>query len=167
LQPYRISGICRTVVIACFTAASIGLVPVHSLSAQEAEFPSNVDAHPGQIVFARDVPYGTATRRFDQGEANTVLVDHSALIAQSLLNGLKPLSDAEQALVTAPLNHALASTQSALQTGLSALSSPQSTNADFTRAESGATGVGGIVSNSLASLPASLGVIGKVLGDGQ
>lgn len=167
MQLYRINGICRAMAIACSTAAAIGLVPVDSLSAQEAEFPSNADAHPGQIVFARDLPYGTATRRFDQGEANTVLLDHSSLISQSLLDGLEPLSDAEQALVSAPLSQALVTAQSALQTGLSALSSTQSTNGDFTRAEGGATGVGGIVSSSLASLPAALGVIGKVLGDGQ
>lgn len=167
MRLYRICGIFRAMAIACSAAAAIGLGPVHHLSAQEAEYPSNADTHPGQLVFAREVPYGTATRRFDQGEASTVSLDHSALISHSLLVGLEPLSDAEQASVSAPLSQALDTTQSALQTGLSALSSSQSSDGDFTRAESGGTGVGGLIGSSLSALSSSLGVIGKVLGDGQ
>ena len=167
MQLFRISGICRTMVIACSIAAATGLVPVHHLSAQEGEVPSNADTHPGQIVFARDVPHGSATRRFDQGEASTVALDHSALIAQSLLVGLEPLSDAEQAMVSAPLRQALGTTQSALQTGLAALSSPHASDGDFTRAQSGASSVGGMIGTSLNALSASLGVVGKVLGGGQ
>jgi hypothetical protein len=153
--------------MACCSAAAIGIIPIHHINAQEGEWPSNADTYPGQIVYSRDVPYGTATRRFDQGEASTVSPDQSVLITDSLLVGLEPLSDAEQALVSAPLGRALDTTRSALQFGLSALSSPHSSQGDFIRAESGSTTVGGVIGNSLSLLPSSLGVIGEALGDGE
>lgn len=167
MQLHHACGVCRAIAIACCAAATIGGIPLYSVSAQEDDYPSNADTHPGQIVYARDVPYGTATRRFDQGDASTVTLDHSALISQSLLVGLEPLSDAEQALVSAPLSQAIDTTRTALQTGLSALSSSQASEGDFTRAESGASSVGGLIGNSLSALPATLGVISRVLGDGQ
>lgn len=167
MQLHFHSGICRAIAILCCSAATLGIVPLHHVSAQEDEYPSNADTFPGQIVYSRDVPYGTATRRFAQGEASTVSPDQSVLIANSLLIGLEPLSDAEQASISAPLNQGLGAMQSALQTGLSALSQPHSSEGDFTRAESGATNVGGVIGNSLGALNGSLGVIGKVLGDGQ
>lgn len=160
-------GHCYMTAIACCVAVSAAVIPLAPASAQEDPWPSNADTHPGQIVYSRDVPYGNATRRFDQGDAATVDTDHSALIATSLLYGLEPLSDAEQASVSAPLGSAFETSRSALQTGLSALNTAQFSEADFTRAESGATGVGGIISNSLSALPATLGVIGRVLGGGQ
>jgi hypothetical protein len=61
----------------------------------------------------------------------------------------------------------LGTSPSALQTGLSALTTAHSSEGDFTRAEGGATGVGGIIGNSLSALPAALSVIGRVLGDGE
>lgn len=166
MQLHLLSGLSRTSAVAGFLVAAV-IIPFHSASAQEDPRPPNADTYPGQIVYSRDVPYGSATRRFAQGEARTVSPDQSVLIDDSLLVGLEPLSDAEQASVSAPLNRALDTTHSALQTGLSALSSAQSSEGDFTRSENGATGVAGIIGNSLGALPSALGVIGKVLGDGQ
>jgi len=151
----------------CCAVSTIGTIPFNPISAQEEEYSSNAETHPGQIVYSREVPYGTATRRFAQGEARTVSPDQSLLITNSLLVGLEPLSDAEQAGVTAPLNQALGTTGSALQVGLSALESSQASNGDFTRAENGSNSVGGVISNSMSTLNSSLGVISKVLGDGQ
>lgn len=159
-------GVCRGMAIACCTVAS-AIMPLELAHAQQDPWPSNADTHPGQIVYSRDVPYGSATRRFERGEAATVHPDQSVLIANSLLIGLQPLSDAEQASVSAPLSSVLGTSQSALQTGLSALTTAQSSEGDFTRAEGGATGVGGIIGNSLSALPAALSVIGRVLGDGE
>lgn len=167
MQVHRNSGIRRTMAVACFTMAAAGIIPAQHALAQDAEWPSNAETYPGQIVYSRDVPYGTATRRFEQGEASTVSPDQSVLITNSLLTGLEPLSDAEQSLVSAPLSQALGSTQSALQTGLSALSSTHASEGDFARAESGPGNVGGLINNSLSALPATLGIIGKALGDGQ
>lgn len=160
-QNYRFSA------FAYCAAVTIGILPLCPASAQEEEYPSNAEMHPGQIVYSRVVPYGTATRRFAQGEARTVSPDQSVLITNSLLVGLEPLSDAEQAGVTAPLNQGLGTTGSALQVGLSALGSSQASNGDFTRAESGSNSVGGVIGNSMNAMNSSLGVIGKVLGDGQ
>lgn len=167
MQLHFPSGLCRIAAIACCSAAAVGVVPMYQVSAQEDEYPSNAVTFPGQIVYSRDVPYGTATRRFDQDEARTVRPDQSVLIANSLLIGLEPLSDTEQASISAPLSQGLGAMQSALQTGLSALSQTHSSDGDFTRSENGATNVGGIIGNSLGALSSSLGVIGKVLGDGQ
>lgn len=160
-------GVCRAMAAVCCPLAAALLVPLETASAQEDPFPSNADTHPGQIVYSRDVPYGSATRRFDQGEAATVDTDHSVLISNSLLIGLEPLTDAEQASISAPLRNAFDTSRSALQSGLSALDTVQLSEGDFTRAESGATGVGGIVNNSLSALPAALGTIGRVLGGGE
>ena len=157
-------GICRTMALAFCTMGSVSFIPLASADAQEAPWPSNAETHPGQIVYARDVPYGSAPRRFDQGDASTVNTDPSKLIADSLLIGLEPLTDAEHASVSAPLSSALDTGRSALQTGMSALTLAQSSEGDFTRAESGATSVGGIIGNSLSALPAALGVIDRVLG---
>lgn len=167
MQLCKCSDIYQAVSMVCCVTAAIGVIPLHTVSAQDGEWPSNAEAYPGQIVYARDVPFGSATRRFDQAEASTVSPDQSALISQSLLIGLEPLSDAEQALVAAPLSQAHDTTRSALQTGLSALSQSHSSEGDFTRSESGSPHVGGIIGNSLGALSRSLGVIGKVLGDGQ
>jgi hypothetical protein len=161
------SGVCRTMTLACCAGVTAMVIPIDHVSAQEDPWPSNADTNPGQIVYSRDVPYGSATRRFDQGEAATVNTDHSVLIADSLLVGLEPLTDAEQASVSAPLNSAFDTSRSALQIGLSALNAAQSSEVDFTRAENGATGVGGIISNSLGVLPAALGAVGRVLGGGE
>lgn len=160
-------GVCRAMAVVCCLLAGAWLVPLEAVRAQEDPFPSNADTHPGQIVVLRDVPYGSATRRFDQGKAATVNTDHSVPIANSLLVGLKPLTDEEQASVSAPLRNGIDTSRTALQTGLSALSSTQASEGDFTRAEGGASGVGAIVSNSLSALPAALGIVGRVLGGGE
>lgn len=157
----------RMIAVSVFSTTICGAIPFNQAQAQDAEYPSNAVAYPGQIVYSRDVPYGIATRRFDQGEAHTVSPDQSVLIANSLLIGLEPLSDAEQALVSAPLSRGLDATQSALLAGLSALSSAAMSEGDFNSAGGGADGIGGIISNSLSALPSALGMIGKVLGDGQ
>jgi hypothetical protein len=157
----------RAVALACCLSATAVMSPLDLALAQEGEYPSNAVTHPGEIVYSRDVPYGTATRRFDQGEARTVSPDQSALIMDSLLNGLEPLNDSEQESVSAPLTRALDSTQSALQAGLSALTSVQSSDGDFNRADAAADRIGGIVNNSLSAMSGAIGVIGKVLGDGE
>ncbi len=167
MQLYQINGSCRALAVVSVLLVTAGIVPLDFASAQEDPRPSNADTYPGQIVYSRDVPYGSATRRFTQGEARTVSPDQSVLITHSLLVGLEPLSDAEQASVSAPLNRALDTTNAALQTGLAALSSARSSEGDFTRSENGASGVGGIIGAGLSALPGALGVIGKVLGDGK
>lgn len=163
----KLCSVCCVKTVAGCAGALAVIVPLGPVSAQESPWPSNADTHPGQIVYSRDVPYGSATRRFERGEAAVVQTDQSTLIADSLLIGLEPLSDADQASVSAPLSMVLGTSQSALETGLSVLTPAQSSEGDFTRAESGATGVGGIISNGLSVLPEALGVIGRVMGDGE
>lgn len=137
-----------------------------SALAQEAVWPSNAEEHPGEIVYSRTVPYGTATRRFAQGEAQTVVPDQSRLIEDSMMLGLEPLSDAEQAAVAAPLNNALKATNRGMDAGLSVLLSSRGSG-DFTRSESGGSATGAIVSNGLSVLPSALAAIGKSTGSGQ
>lgn len=161
------SGKRRASAVVTCSVAMAAMIPLEHVSAQEDPWPSNADTHPGQIVYSRDVPYGSATRRFDQGDAATVRTDPTELIDRSLLVGLEPLSDAEQASISAPLSRAIGTSQTALETGLSALSSARSAKGDFTLAESGGTGVGRTITNSLGVLPGALGVIGRVLGGGE
>lgn len=160
----------RTIVRAyslAISAASLAIMaPLAPAAAQEAVWPSNAEANPGEIVYSRDVPYGTATKRFAQGEARTVSPDQSKLIIDSLLVGLEPLSDAEQAGVSAPLGRSLDRVQTTIDVGLSALSST-SVSGDFTRSESGSSAIGGVVSQGLSVLPSALGVISKTTGNGQ
>lgn len=134
--------------------------------AQEEVWPSNAQAHPGEVVYSRDVPYGTATRRFAQGEANTVAPDQSKLIQDSILIGLQPLSNAEQAAVSAPLARSIETGQSAIETGLSTIAGTAG-RGDFTRSESGASSTGSIISQGLSVLPSALAVIGNNTGSGQ
>lgn len=158
--------ILRTYRLALFSVGLATLATAFPAAAQEEVWPSNAEAHPGEIVYSRDVPYGTATRRFAQGEARTVAPDQSKLIIDSLLIGLEPLSDAEQASVSAPLGGSLAVAQKAIDVGLSTLSRT-SGSGDFTRSESGASATGSIVGQALSVLPSALGAIGKVTGSGQ
>ncbi len=134
--------------------------------AQEAVWPSNAEAHPGEIVYARDVPYGTATRRFAQGEARTVVPDQSQLIENSILVGLQPMTNAEHATVSAPMSRSIATARGAIDIGLSAITGP-GRGSDFTRSENGASSTGSIVSQGLSVLPSALGVIGETTGGGQ
>lgn len=134
--------------------------------AQDGERPSNADQHPGKIVFSRDVPYGTATRRFSQGEASTVAPDQTELIISTLVTGLQPLTDAEQAGVTAPLNRGLALARQATELGVSHLTNTGGST-DFTRSENGASSTGNIISRGLSVLPSALGVIARTSGNGQ
>lgn len=145
--------------------ACLFLVP-SALQAQEAEYPSNAETFPGQIVYSRDVPFGMATRRFSQGEASTVAPDQSLLITTSLNLGLEPLSDAEQSMVSAPMTQSLNIGIDAINVGLSALSSAKG-NTDFTRSENGGSLTGNAVGQALSVLPSALSVIGKSLGNGQ
>ena len=149
------------------SAAGFGMmVSVIPAAAQEEVWPTNAEAHPGEIVYSRDVPYGTATRRFSQGEAMTVAPDQSKLIIDSIVVGLEPLSDAEQASVSAPLGRSLDGVETTLDIGLSAVARTNGSG-DFTRSESGASATGNIVSQGLSVLPSALGVIGKTAGNGQ
>lgn len=159
-------GIPRVDSIALVSAGMCGLIVAFPAAAQEEVWPSNAEAHPGEIVYSRDVPYGIATRRFAQGEARTVAPDQTELIIDSLLVGLKPLSDAEQASVAAPIGRSLGAAQNAIDTGLSALSRTSS-NGDFSRSESGASATGSVVSRALSVLPSALGAIGKATGGGK
>lgn len=152
--------------LALSAAGLAAMVQVAPVAAQEEVWPSNAEAHPGEIVYSRDVPYGTATRRFAQGEARTVVPDQSKLIIDSIVVGLEPLSDAEQASVSAPLGRSLEGVRTTIDIGLSAIART-SGSGDFTRSESGASATGNIVSQSLSVLPSALGVISKTTGSGQ
>ena len=160
----------RTFVRAIFCALIVGeaglLLAASPVAAQEDVWPSNAEAHPGEIVYSRDVPYGTATHRIAQGEARTVVPDQSRLIQNSLLTGLEPLSDAEQAAVSAPFARSFEVAQRALDTGLGVIDRTVGSG-EFTRSENGASATGSIVSQGLSVLPSALGVIGKVAGSGQ
>ncbi len=136
------------------------------LQAQEEVWPSNSEAHPGEIVYSRDVPFGTATRRFAQGEARTVAPDQSVLIENSLLIGLEPITDAEHAAVSAPLQRSLLVSQEAMEGGLSVVTQSVS-NTDFTRSESAVSSTGAVISNALGVLPSALSVINQVTGSDQ
>lgn len=163
MSKFKNRTIVRAIVFV-FVAWGTGVSVVPSpLLAQEDVWPSNAEAHPGEIVYSRDVPYGTATRRFSQGEARTVSPDQSRLIQHSLLVGLEPLSDAEQAAVSAPLARSIATMESALDLGLAALAKV-SGNSDFTRSESAGSSAGGLVSQGLSVLPSALSAIGAVTG---
>lgn len=133
--------------------------------AQEVPWPSNADTHPGEIVYSRDVPYGSATRRFERGDAATIAPDQSPLINSTLMLGLQPMTDAEAAAVSAPLMQGSAALQGALDTGLAPLMGTTG-NSDFTRSESGPSQAGGIVGEALGVLPSALSVIGETLGGG-
>ncbi|WFL75947.1 hypothetical protein P7228_07970 [Altererythrobacter arenosus] len=153
----------RAVLIGSVAGAALASQPAF---AQEEVWPSNAEAHPGEIVYSRDVPYGTATRRFAQGEARTVNPDQTILIENSLLVGLQPLSDAEQAAVSAPLVRSLEVGRNAIDVGLSVVTATGS-GGDFTRSESGASSTGSIISQGLSVLPSALAVIGNTTGSGQ
>ncbi len=146
--------------------ASLLAITAVPVAAQEGEFPSNKDQHPGEIVYSRDVPYGTATRRISQGQASTVAPDQSKLILETMLIGLEPMSDADQAGVTAPLSRTLNVANQAVSIGLTPVTGPQSSG-DFTRSESGASSTGGIVRSGLSVLPSALSVISRTAGRGQ
>ena len=135
-------------------------------AAQDGEYPSNQEQYPGQLVYSRDVPRGIATRRVAQGEANTVALDQSQLIKDSLLLGLEPISDADQAGVSAPLTRGLEVANQALSIGLSHVTGAERSN-DFTRSESGASSTGSIISRGLSVLPSALSVISRTAGGGQ
>ena len=158
--------ILRTHAFALNAVGATMLVTAMPAAAQEEVWPSNAEAHPGEIVYSRDVPNGTATRRFSQGQARTVAPDQSKLIIESILVGLEPLSDAEQASVSAPLGRLQDGVQSTIDIGLSALSRAKLIG-DFTRSENGASAAGGIVGQGLSVLPTALAVIGKTAGGGQ
>lgn len=144
-------------------ACGLALALPMPVSAQERPWPSNVDTHPGEIVYSRDVPYGTATRRFVRGEASTISPDKSKLIIDTLMQGLQPMTDAEAAAVSAPLMRSSGQLETAINTGLAPLMGANG-NSDFTRSESGGSQTGGIVNQALGALPSALSVIGKTIG---
>ena len=154
---------CSVVSVGAWAAMLAWSAPAN---AQEEVWPSNAEAHPGEIVYSREVPYGTATRRFAQGEAHTVAPDQSVLIEHSLLTGLEPITDAEQAAVTAPLTRSLEIGRSAIDTGLSVVAKTGG-GSDFTRSENGASATGSIVNQGLSVLSSALGVIGQTTGSGK
>ncbi len=157
----------RKVSLACASAAalaSVALAP--SLAAQEIPWPSNATTHPGDIVYSRDVPYGSATRRFERGDASTISPDQSTMINSTLMLGLKPMTDAETATVSAPLMRSSEMVVGAIDAGLAPLMGANG-NSDFTRSESGGSQTGGIVNQALGALPSALSVIGKTIGGGN
>lgn len=158
----------RSALFASFIAFSAFVMFIFALpaGAQESEWPSNADKHPGEVVYSRDVPYGSATRRFSQGEASTVVPDQSRLIINTIAMGLQPITDAEQAGVSAPLTRGLNLVQQGIELGLSPLTGT-GRSTDFTRSESGASSTGNIISRSLSVLPSALGVIARTSGSGQ
>ncbi|RJY09813.1 hypothetical protein [Aurantiacibacter aquimixticola] len=162
LGNHAVGKLCVSAV--CGLAAIYLVTPAcPALAQEEGVWPTNQEAHPGQIVYSRDVPRGTATRRIAQGEAHTVAPDQSATIEAALALGLQPLTDVEQAGVTASLSRSLATAETAIATGLSVISGPTA-NADFTRSESGGTSAGGIVAGALSVLPGALSVLSRVGG---
>lgn len=148
-------------------AASLGVLYSVPLYGQTAEWPSNQDEHPGQIVYSRDVPYGTATRRFVRGEASTAQTDQSRILIDTLTMGLNPITDAESASITAPLNRGLAGAEEAISLGLAPLNGPAQGSNDFTRSESGASSTGNIISSSMGALTSALSNISRNTGSGQ
>lgn len=146
------------------TAVIIGL-PAPA-NAQEIAYPSNAIAHPGEIVYGRDVPYGAGTRRFTQGEAATVKPDSSVLIGNLLSIGLSPLSDADHAAVSAPLTRMTGMIEGAIDVGVAPLTKSVG-NPDFVRSEGGSSVSGGAISQGLSGLSSALSALRGALGSGQ
>jgi len=93
--------------LACATCVLVlGIADPQPVNAQEQETEGaggSPQGTAGVFTFSRDVPYGAATARNFDGQANTVQIDQSELIESSLLNGMKPLSAGEAAAISAPL----------------------------------------------------------------
>lgn len=135
------------------------------LLAQELPWPSNADTHPGDIVYSRDVPEGSATRRFERGEASIISPGQSQLINNSLLLGLQPISDADAATFSAPLVRSSGMIEGAIATGLAPIMDANR-DRDFNRLESGGIQAGEFAKGALGVLPSALSVIGRAVGGG-
>ena len=96
-------GLVKTIAIGILALGIADPLPVNAQDRNATDAGGSPQKSAGVIIYSRDVPYGTATARGFDGQANTVQVDQSDLIERSLANGLTPLSASEAAAVAAPL----------------------------------------------------------------
>ena len=129
-----------------------------AVAQQEGVWPKNQDAFPGQIVYSRDVPYGSATRRVSQGEASTVTLDQSPLIDRTLALGLEPLTDSEQSLITAPLRQATGIAMDALTTAIPTIGE-RSASSGIVPGETAGSATTSAIDRGLSVLPGVLSIL--------
>ena len=117
----------------------------------------------GSVTILRDVPFGTALHRYSAGQTLEVKTGPEETILAALAQGLKPLTDAQQASVFGS-NFGQVTGQT--QSGIGAFDHIENAIGSGLSLQHGESG-GGAVGNALSQMPSVGGILRGALGDGQ
>ena len=125
------------------------------------------DANEGQVIYSRNVPYGTAIGPRTPGQANTVVTGPTSLILHSVATGLEPITDDENAGIAAATSSQASLIGSHVMNGMSALSNVGSSGAASTITAGQGSATSGAISQATGALSAAINSLRGVLGTGQ
>ncbi|MXP48260.1 hypothetical protein GRI43_12765 [Altererythrobacter luteolus] len=117
----------------------------------------------GSVTVLRDVPYGTALHRYSSGQTLDVKTGPEETVLSALAQGLKPLTDAQQASV---FGSNLGQVAGQTQSGIGALGHIENAVGSGLSLQHGEGG-GGAVGSALSQMPSVGGILRGALGDGQ
>lgn len=149
-------------IFAVAATASMGAPPpAFAQSGPEATTPPPE----GKIIYARDVPYGSAIGPRTPAREHTVTTGPTELILSSMTAGLEPIGDDENAAVIANTNAQTAQVGDQIALGTSALSSMAgSGNSAASVGDIQSSAVGGAVGQATGAIGNAMGTLRSVLG---
>ena len=161
------TGISSGEILAKLRVMALSLaLPAGIASAAFAQSPD--DALPaGSFIISRDITNRPAEGPGYPEEPNFVVLGGKDEILAALPNGMKPLSDAENAAATAGLAPQQGLVADELHSALNGDAFPRSASAASLAHEQGGGSVGGMVRGAIGALPAALGAMRGALGSGQ
>lgn len=122
----------------------------------------------GQVIYSRDVPYGSAIGPRTPGREHTVVTGPTNLILHSLATGLEPISDDENAGISANTNSQMGLIGTNVALGMGALSSMGSSSSSASEiGTSQISATGGAIGQATNALQNALGSLRGVLGGGE
>lgn len=144
----------------------------HPAIAQEASASppavATAGAGEGEIIYSREVSNRTVGMNYTPGRTQTVVAGPTNLILGSVATGLRPISDGENAAISAAISTPVSTVQSSIALGLAAIPSAKSTglgNVNIGSVQGSV--IDGAIGQATGALGSAMGSLRSALGGGQ
>ena len=144
--------------IASWGVIAFAVVSATPVLAQQSER----DVPAGSFIFQRDVPTRAAEDPGEPGKPEYVVLGGKDAVFGAL--GIRPMSDAEQAQVTADLAPRGNVVSDNVNASLDVLASDRAVSRSALAGEQGGGYVGGAISGAMSAIPAAMGALRGALG---
>ncbi len=148
-----------------WNGAALGIALAFAISGTTAVAQDGRDVPPGSFIFQRNVDTRPAEEPGVPGKPEYVVLGGKDIVLGAL--GLQPMTDAEQAQVTADLAPRHNIISDTVSSNLDVLTSDHAASRSSLASEQGGGYVGGAISGAMSAVPAAMSALHSALGSNR